>query len=194
MDWNKSKLNTLKLSDDPTLLSTDKYFRSLTSGQKCFKTGTNFDKTASDANKCTCNDGYYGIDCGIPDAVWYGHYAGAPHHRKKLKIRTKSRRLIHALPVNHEFDFFEARVKTLQDVVDAFIIQESNYTTFGTPKDLHFLDKFKDGWLSEVQSKILWVLLPFFSDKGKENGKYYWTGATHNSVLGGTLLIWITQP
>lgn len=76
------------------------------------------------------------------------------------------------MPVNHEFDFFETRVKTLEHVVDAFIIQESNYTTFGTPKDLHFLDKFKDGWLSEVQSKILWVLLPFFSDKGKENGWY----------------------
>jgi hypothetical protein len=95
--------------------------------------------------------GYFGKDCGIPDAVWYGHFAGAPSHRKKLKIRPKMRRIIHALPVNHEFDFFETRVKTLDEVVDVFVIQESNYTTFGTEKDLLFLDKLKSGWLPEVQ-------------------------------------------
>ena len=38
--------------------------------------------------------------------------------------------------------------------------------------DLLFLDKFKQGWLSEFQSKIIWIMLPYFADKGKDNGWY----------------------
>ena len=109
-------------------------FRSLKNGHQCFKKGTDFSKTTENSVQCTCIKGYFGKDCGIPDAVWYGHYGGAPIQRKKLRRRTKLRRLIHALPVNHEFDFFETRINSLKDVVDVFIIQESNYTTFGTQK------------------------------------------------------------
>ena len=168
-DWDKSRANTFSLPSDPNDLSTNPYFHTLKNGQKCFKRGT---KTIDKDEKCTCLQNYHGKDCGIPDAVWYGHYAGAPHHRKNLKIRPLMRRLIHALPVNHEFDFFETRVKMLKDVVDVFVIQESNYTTFGSAKNLLFLEKLKNGWLTEEQEKILWVLLPFFKDRGHENGWY----------------------
>ena len=109
-------------------------FRKLKSGITCFEPGTDFSKTTEDSSKCICRAKYYGKDCGIPDSVWYGHFAGSPLSRKKLRRRTKSRRIIHALPVNHEFDFFETRIQSLKDVVDVFIIQESNYTTFGTAK------------------------------------------------------------
>ena len=34
-----------------------------------------------------------------------------------------------AMTVNHEFDLLEARFEQLYDVVDAFILQESNITT-----------------------------------------------------------------
>ena len=61
------------------------------------------------------------------------------------------RRLIHAVPVNHEFDLFEARVKTLKDVVDVYLIQESNYTAYGSAKDLLFIERFKNGWLTDEQ-------------------------------------------
>ena len=137
----------------------------------CFKMGTDMEASL-EKKKCKCVSGYFGKDCGIPDAAWYGHFAGAPHHRRNLKPRKNMRRIIHALPVNHEFDFFEARIKTLQDVVDVFIIQESNYTTYGTAKELLFLERLKDGWLAENQNQILWVMLPYFMDKGHENGWY----------------------
>ena len=169
-DWNKSQSNTFTLSSDPSYLSTERFFRVLSSGQKCFKVGTDSSKTPNSADKCVCTPNYHGQDCGVPDAVWFGSMSSAT--RKNLRVRTRMRRLIHALPVNHEYDFFETRVRSLEEVVDVFIIQESNYTTFGTPKDLLFLDKLQKGWLSDVQDKILWVLLPYFADRGKDNGWY----------------------
>ena len=50
--------------------------------------------------------------------------------------------------------------------------QESNFTTYGSQKELLFLDKFKSGWLSEYQQKFLYVFLSHFTDKGKDNGWY----------------------
>ncbi len=73
--------------------------------------------------------------------------------------------------MNHEFDFFEARVKSLGDAVDAYIVQESNFTTFGTEKELEFLKRFKEkAWLSEFQDKIAYVLLSHFEERGHTNG------------------------
>ena len=35
-----------------------------------------------------------------------------------------------------------------------YLLKESNFTTFGTSKPLHFLDKFRQGWLAEWQDKV----------------------------------------
>ncbi len=144
-------------------------FREIKSGLKCFIPGTKFEL---EKTKCHCHEGYFGKDCGIPEAAWFSHFAKSPHDRKQLKVRKNMRRLIHALPVNHELDFFEARVKSLHEAVDVFIIQESNYSTYGASKDLLFLNQFQKGWLAEFQDKILWVVLPYFMEEGKENGWY----------------------
>ena len=142
----------------------------MTSGQRCFIKGTDASKTPENASKCSCTNNYHGIDCGIPDSVWHGLYRGSKTYQKKLKIRPKMRRLIHAVPVNHEFDLFEARVQMLKDVVDVYLIQESNYTAYGSPKDLLFINRFKNGWLTEEQTNILWVFLHFFPQRGEEDG------------------------
>jgi beta-1,4-mannosyl-glycoprotein beta-1,4-N-acetylglucosaminyltransferase len=73
---------------------------------------------------------------------------------------------------NHEFDFFETRVRSLKDVVDVFLVQESNYTTFGGSKELEFLSRLRRGWLKEHQEKIGYVYLSHFTEKGKTNGWY----------------------
>ena len=72
--------------------------------------------------------------------------------------------------MNHEFDFFDARLKSLQDTVDVYIVLESTYSTYGKSKPLSFLEKLKAGWLSEFQDKLLYVLLPFFPKAGESNG------------------------
>jgi len=74
--------------------------------------------------------------------------------------------------VNHEFDLFDARLKSLQDTVDVYIVLESTYSSYGKSKPLSFLEKLKAGWLSEFQNKLLYVLLPFFPKAGETNGWY----------------------
>ena len=113
--------------------------------------GTDASQTPQTAEKCRCTPNYHGVDCGIPDSVWHGLYIGSKRLQEKLQIRPQMRRLIHAVPVNHEFDLFEARVNMLKEVVDVYLIQESNYTAYGSPKDLLFIDRFKNGWLTEEQ-------------------------------------------
>ena len=102
--------------------------------------------------------------------MWHGHYISNPREREKIKRRKIPRRIIHGVLVNHEYDFFETRVRTLQDVVDVFLVQESNFTTFGTSKTLHFLEKFRNGWLSDIHHKLVYIYLSTFSEKGKDNG------------------------
>jgi len=145
------------------------YFRRVPSGaQECFVGGTDWDLTRGD--KCVCRNDYYGKDCGIPDSVWFGHFKDHPREKKALVRRPKLRRLIQGVLVNHEFDFFETRIATLSNVTDVFIVQESNFTTFGTSKDLHFLEKFRKGWLSEVHPKLLYIYLSTFSQSQKISG------------------------
>ncbi len=132
--WNGSS-QCLELRDGPA----DRYFRTLpSSGARCFVEGTDFVASA-DEGKCACAEGYFGRDCGIPESVWRSHFSRHPRARKALRARASPRRLVHGVLVNHEFDFFEARVRELEGVVDAYIVQESNFTTFGTAKELLFL-------------------------------------------------------
>ena len=72
--------------------------------------------------------------------------------------------------MNHEFEMLEARVKMLEDVVDVYLLLESNYTAYGSGKELLFLDKFRAGWLAEYQDKIQYVFLSFFHEAAKKNG------------------------
>lgn len=122
------------------------HFRKLSNGKSCFTEGTNFD--ISDLN-CSCVEDYYGPDCGIPDSVWHGHFKSRPKEVQKLVQRSIPRRIIHAVPVNHEYDFFETRVKSLNDVVDAFIIQvgTSNSILWTHPTLYRFHNSLLHSWL-----------------------------------------------
>ena len=87
-----------------------------------------------------------------------------------MKPRKHPRRLIHGLQVNHETDMFEARLNMLNEAVDVYLLLESNYTSYGSGKPLTFLNKFQEGWLSQFQDKILYILLPFFPKQGETDG------------------------
>jgi len=64
----------------------------------------------------------------------------------------------------------EARLESLASSVDAYIIMESNFTTYGSPKALEMLDKMREGWLQDHQHKMAYVFLSYFTEKGKTNG------------------------
>ena len=119
-----------------------------------------------------CLGRFHGAHCGIPDSAWYSFYRNNKTARLKLKPRKVPRRLIHGLQVNHEFDLFEARLEMLKDVVDVYLLLESNYTAYGSGKQLSFLDKLRTGWLEEYQSKIQYVFLSFFPAEAETNGWY----------------------
>ncbi|CAB4063946.1 MGAT3 [Lepeophtheirus salmonis] len=134
---------------------------------KCFIDGTNWKDTSS--KKCICNDNYFGNDCGIPDAVWFGHYSSIPLGENELIRRKIPRRIIQGLLFNHEYELLELRLATNYDVVDAFIIQESNYTMIGEKKDIGLFDVISKGWMNQYQDKLLYVFLSFFLTEWDSN-------------------------
>ena len=148
--------------------SSERFFRSFGESE-CYISGTDLEESER-RKKCICVKRYFGVNCGIPDSAWYSFYRNNKTARLKLKPRKTARRLIHGLQVNHEFEMLEARVKMLEDVVDVYLLLESNYTAYGSGKELLFLDKFRAGWLAEYQDKIQYVFLSFFHEAAKKNG------------------------
>ncbi|GFH31387.1 glycosyltransferase family 17 [Haematococcus lacustris] len=69
-----------------------------------------------------------------------------------LSPRAKQRRIIDTFTFNDEFDMLDIRLHTLWDVVDTFVIVESNTTFTGKPKQLHFFEN--QGRYTEFMSKI----------------------------------------
>lgn len=58
----------------------------------------------------------------------------------------------------------------LADIVDVFIVAESNITAFGEAKPLYFFEAFKAGFLKEHQHKILYVYQDQFPAGYVEDG------------------------
>ncbi|XP_076032823.1 beta-1,4-mannosyl-glycoprotein 4-beta-N-acetylglucosaminyltransferase-like isoform X2 [Oratosquilla oratoria] len=157
---------------------SQKYFEGLGHGLECFIRGTNRTATLEKlkengkgkkhhATTCSCLPNYYGDLCSIPAAVWLG----CPEHIKILiKKRSQPRRIINGLPFHHELDMLEARLDEIGDVTDAFIVTESNYTAFGDPKPLWLLEKLNHAYMSKIQKKIMYILLDWFPEGGKEDG------------------------
>lgn len=154
---------TFTLTDEE---DSQSYFMLAEDGRtNCFKAGT-VNVTNS---TCQCRPGYYGTDCGIPQVVWL---SGCPSLNKcsGIKARTKPRRLIHGLNVNHELEFFEMRLEEVGDVVDVFIVAESNLTAGGDPSPLYLLPELQKGFMSSFQHKILHVFIDQFPAQGLTDG------------------------
>lgn len=74
----------------------------------------------------------------------------------------------------NELDLLELRLKTLSDVVDRFVISESNFTHRGIPKPLYYKDN--ESRFARFKSKIIHVVSPDPEDpeKAKSNVTYGW--------------------
>ena len=145
--------NTFRLPDDRT-----EYFAEI-GNVSCFVRGTNLSATISDPGGCRCLEGYFGSDCGIPDAVWYSCLNGTKCSPEYFRVRNRPKRIIHAFNVNHEVEFFEIRMEEIGDVVDVFIVGESNFTARGDAKPLYLLPLLQAGFLSHLQKKMIHVLI-----------------------------------
>ena len=135
-------------------------------GGLCLTEGTNI-SSSTKSGRCVCRSGWHGNWCSIPDVVNFSNY---PFQRFPLQLREKPRRIVSALPFNLEFEMLEARFGDLGDIVDVFMILESNYTAYGDPKPLRLLERLKGGQYSGVACKIDHVFLPYFPKEAHRDG------------------------
>ena len=69
-----------------------------------------------------------------------------------------------------EFEMLEIRFSELADVVDVFLVLESNFTAYGTPKPLHLFNMIQNGSFDHILPKLVYVLLDFFPVEAHRDG------------------------
>ncbi|KAJ7992130.1 hypothetical protein DPEC_G00275350 [Dallia pectoralis] len=175
------------LRDDPT-----EFFVRTKSGATCFRKGTDMvslkagesrrkilhahqEETRSDQGNsslekrlanCMCRPGWHGPHCGIPTMIQHSNIP----FKGRLMPRKVPRRVINAININHEFDLLHARFHELADTVDLFLVCESNFTAYGSSKELNFLRFLLNGTFNYMRHKILYVFLDHFPEGGRQNG------------------------
>ena len=131
------------------------YFTRIDSSTLCHTNGTIIEASIHQ-KRCVCHQNYFGKDCGIPSYIWKTGQ-NAKLLPKILWRREVARRLIDGLPINLKFDIFGIRMAMQAEVVDVFILHESNYPNSGSVKELKFLQKFQQGWLREYYHKFFYI-------------------------------------
>ncbi|XP_028843726.1 beta-1,4-mannosyl-glycoprotein 4-beta-N-acetylglucosaminyltransferase a isoform X2 [Denticeps clupeoides] len=116
--------------------------------------------------RCQCRQGWHGPSCGIPTVVQHSNLPT----KSRLVPRVVPRRVINALNINHEFDLLHVRFHELADAVDVFMVCESNYTAYGRPRKLLFLQQLLNGTFDYVKHKVLYVFLDHFPKGGRHDG------------------------
>ena len=102
----------------------------------------------------------------MPDIVYKSNYP----REFGYKHQNPPRRIIHAFPFSYEFELLETRFQEYGDLVDLYIIVESNYTASGQPKVRHLKNKLDSGEFKQFQHKILYVSLSYFPREAFYNG------------------------
>ncbi|XP_051743513.1 beta-1,4-mannosyl-glycoprotein 4-beta-N-acetylglucosaminyltransferase a isoform X1 [Ctenopharyngodon idella] len=175
---------TFVLHDDST-----PFFVHTKSGALCFREGTDMatstshrrllqhhkkknsskDDTINAGKKvvqCPCRQGWHGPHCGIPTIVYHSNLPS----KSKVTPRKVPRRVINAININHEFDLLHARFHELADVVDMFMVCESNFTAYGESRPLYFRHLILNGTFDYIKHKILYIFLDHFPDGGHADG------------------------
>lgn len=136
------------------------------SGNRSLGPAWNSSVLAKRSVRCRCLQGWHGYHCGIPTVVQHSNLPT----KSRLAPREVPRRVINAINVNHELDLLHARFHELADVVDLFLICESNFTAYGARRRLIFFEQLMNGTFDYVRHKILYVFLDHFPEGGKQNG------------------------
>lgn len=135
---------------------------------QCFREGTNLAAMAGKegGDECVCVSGWHGSQCSMPDLVFHSSYP----YEYGIQLLDTPRRIIYAMPFNHEFDLLEAKLAELWNVVDVFLLLESNYTAAGTPRALLLRQRLTQGWLAPYQHKLFLVTLDWFPIEAQVDG------------------------
>ena len=142
----------------------------------CFIKGTNetvMNELSNSTKLCSCktpdppHSDFDGPHCSVPGSV---HRLRNKGNLKNFLIRKEPKRIVLGVIVNHELSWIEACFRQLDKVVDIFVILESQMTSGGDWKPLHFLNAFKDGFLSDIQHKILYIYLESIPESYVKDG------------------------
>ena len=134
----------------------------------CFNAGIDPARAVLNSTDCRCLPGWYGITCSVPEVVYLSDLRTS---LSNISLRDNPRRIINAFPFNAEFEMLEARLGEIGDLVDVFIILESNYSMFGDAKPLRLLNKMKnEGAYSEYWCKMIYIVLDYFPGDAYNNG------------------------
>lgn len=148
--FNEGGQSILHLIDQP--MST---YYSVFGKDMCVKEGT-VTENSSQGN-CVCRDGWVGQRCGVPKVIQRTEWMKDRELTQKLQLKKRVRRVILVTPFSYENDIFETNVNELNELVDVFVIGETNYTLANIQNSLPLLVKLKSGWLKDYQKKIIYV-------------------------------------
>ncbi|OXU29261.1 hypothetical protein TSAR_007506 [Trichomalopsis sarcophagae] len=157
--YYENKSMELRIVTGETTLRDVKTFRLFQAYNQtlCWRGGVNDRRMRRDAvdqqsasDRCSCNQGWHGSDCGQPEVVWRAIMASKQNVR--LKRRKVARRVIHTFYIHdHNSAIAEVIVEELYPVVDLFVVCD-----FSLAED-NFRHKLAKGFLAEQQDKILYV-------------------------------------
>ncbi|XP_013778040.1 beta-1,4-mannosyl-glycoprotein 4-beta-N-acetylglucosaminyltransferase-like [Limulus polyphemus] len=123
----------------------------------CFVRGLDL-ASSQKQHSCICLTGWYGLDCGLPQAVWSSEFLmNGNKPGVWIKRRGRPRRLINGVVFTMDFDLLEIRINELNNSVDAFLVAEQNCSTTRDETSLPLLSKLQQGFLKEFQHKIIYV-------------------------------------
>lgn len=142
--WNLNDNPKLVINEDKT-----EYFRGI-NGKKCLIEGT--DWSIVNQKDCVCSGKWWGPSCSYPLELQVAKLDKSQVSR--LAPRPIPRHVVNCLTFNIELETLELRLAELGDVVDAFLIAESNYTAYGDPKPLYLQSVLDKGYLEKYHHKI----------------------------------------
>ena len=116
--------------------------------------------------KCECMPGYHGNDCSFPEVIWRAFIAF--RQEAIIQKRSKTRRIIHMFVITHpaQIPLAAIKINELFDIVDLFIVAESDVTQNGESKPFYFKLKLDKGLCQGKQHKILFT--PIYQSGGEK--------------------------
>ena len=177
---SKEKFGIFCLDDEGISRWRGENVRQVGDHTQCLVEGTDWNKTRNDEHICACHTGWHGPSCSLPDIAV--HSSMGIQYLKNLRLRDTPRRIIYAFPFHMEFSMLEARIAELSDLVDVFLILESNFTAYGEPKSLKLLSALQQGAYKGIACKIVYVFLNFFPKEAYYEG--YIADRLHRDHIG----------
>ena len=96
---------------------------------------------------------FRGPECAFPAPVW----SVKGFKLEQFERRSRPRKIVMGLVLTQEIDLTEVRLRSLDELVDVFILCEGNVSASGLSKPLHFFEAFKSGYLNDLLHKIIYV-------------------------------------